>query len=823
MDRFSELAADVRYALRLARQTPLFVLLTVLALGLGIGANTAIYSVVRGVLLRPLPYHDPDRLVMVWSQNPSEGRARNVVSPANFVDYRALTRSFDGMESMLSFLVRLAIAGQESEGPFSVLRCGDGLLGVLGRPAAIGRTFAAGERDVMVLADGFWRRRFGGDPAVVGRQLTLSGGETVTVIGVMPPGFVFPYRTMLPPSGANDGSTADAWVPRPLEGSRWVDASGALLRNVHVLAVVARLRAGVTIEAARTELAQEARRLELAHPDTNTGWGAGLVPLLEQTVGGVRPGIRLLLAGVGVLLLMASVNVANLVLARSLARQRELVMRATLGASAGRLARQALTESLLLGLGGGAASLLFLHFGVRGLLALAPAELPRFGEVSPDPTVLLVTLGLALGAGALVGLLPALVAASSRPGATLHEQGRGMSGSRRHRRLRSALVIAEVALAVVLVVGAGLLTRSFASLLRVDPGFRPDSVLTFQLNVPDRLTTAEQRRSFYQEFFDRLRALPGVVAAGGTTRIPLGSTSVSTQVAVEGDEKSRAELPEVEFRRALADYFPAMGIPLLRGRLFTEQDHPVAPPVVVINQAMARRLFGERDPIGRRIRTGPDQSAPWQTIVGVIGDVRHASLETPPAPEMYVNYKSNPPVAPFVAVRAAGDPAELALAVRRAARALDPGAVLYDLRPMTEIRRDSVAERRFLLLLIGAFGLLALVLAAIGVYGVMGLVVAERTRELGVRLALGALPARVLAMVVREAAALALAGSLLGLAGAASAAPLMANLLFGVPARDPLTFFLVPVTIVALAAAAALVPGRRAMRLDPAVALRPSQ
>jgi predicted permease len=386
--------------------------------------------------------------------------------------------------------------------------------------------------------------------------------------------------------------------------------------------------------------------------------------------------------------------------------------------------------------------------------------------------------------------------------------------------MRAALVVTELALAVVLSVGAGLLLRSFATVMTIDPGFRPDNLLTLQMSIPMRLTTPDARRAYYAEWFERLEAIPGVVAVGGTTRIPLGSTSVTTSVQVQGKDVPLSDLPEAEFRRAMHDYFEAMGIPIKRGRGFTAEDGPNAPPVVIVNEAAMRRIFGNEDPIGQHVRTGPNPSGAWSTVIGVIGDIRHAGLETPPSPELYVNYLQNPPVAPFIALRTAGDPAVLAERVRTEARAFDSTLAIYDVRTMQQIRSESVAERRFLLLLIGAFGALALILAAVGVYGVMALVVSERTQEMGVRLALGAAPATVLGMIVRQAATLAAIGVAAGVLAAVVLTPLLTSQLFGVRALDPFTFAAVAALLVSIATLAALVPARRAMRVDPLHALR---
>lgn len=818
--------SDVRFTLRQAVRAPGFTALVVLALALGIGATSAVFSVVNGVLISPLPYQDPDRLAMVWSDNRNEGRPLNVVSAANFTDYRERSRSFESLDYAASFLMRLTVKGEENLPPVWTLRTGSGLFRVLGREAAIGRTYGPGERGVAVVSHDYWVTRLGQDTTAIGRSLTLSGNEIVTIVGVMPPDFAFPYRSMFGPWVSGGATTADMWVPMPLEGPRWLTSGGSLVRNVHMLVTVGRLAPGVSLEQARADLAGVAAELEREFPDTNRNWGTTVVSLMDQTVGSVRTALLIVLAGVSVILLMAAANVANLVLARSVARQRETTVRAALGASRARLIGQSLIESVVLSLAGAAVGLLVVRWGVRVLVALAPVEIPRMQQVSPDGRVLLVTLIVSIGTGVLVGLLPALAAGGADAAPALQDHSRGTVGSVGRRRLRSTLVIVEVALAVLLAVGAGLLFRSFARILDVDPGFRADSLLTLQMNLPDRLVSepnrpvsADERRAFYEDLLDRFDAIPGVEAVGGTTRIPLGSSSVTTSVQVDGRDNT-GQLPEVEFRRVMRDFFTAMQTPLLRGRLFGPEEGPTAANVAVINQTMARRVFGGEDPLGQHIRTGPSASGPWTTIIGVVGDIRHSSLDADPLPEIYFDYASNPPNSPFIVLRTSGAPEAVAEAVRREARQLDAAASLYDIRTMEAIRGASVAERRFLLVLVAGFGGLALLLASVGVYGVMTLVVSERTPEMGVRLALGAEPLNVLAMVVRQAAVLAGAGVGIGLAAAFVLAPVLASQLFGVTSRDPATFAVVPAMLIGVALAAALVPARRAMRIDPVQAIR---
>jgi putative ABC transport system permease protein len=822
------LRADVRHTLRLAVKAPLFTLLTVLALALGIGANSAIFAVINGVLLQPLPYADADRLVMVWSDARKEGRQQNPLSPANYRDFQQSNQTLDGLAAYFSFVTPLQIVGDEGVTEVAYgMNVAPGVFEVLGRRPALGRVFRTDDATTgVVLSHGHWQRRYGSDPTVVGKPIQVYG-LPATILGVMPPDFVFPYAGMLGPSGFTRVQNVDMWVPLVFDGplaavQRTRDAQGQFPRNVHWLGAIGRMKADVGVEQVRADMSAIAAQLEQSYPATNQDWGATVVPAHEQTIGAIRPALLVLLGCVGLVLLMAAVNVANLVLARSLARQTEQATRVALGASSARMVQQSLTESLVLALTGGLLGLLLTRLGVQLLVALAPTNLPRLNEVSIDLRVVAVTFAISVLSGVIVGVLPALSAARTSPQGALREQGRGNTGNATRRRLRGALIVAEVALAVLVTASAGLLLRSFVSLLNVDPGFRPDRLLTWQMNIPQRLTTPDQRRAFYLDFFARLQALPGVTAIGGTTRLPLGSTSVTTTVDIEGRPRPPADLPEVEFRRNLHDYFEAMGIPVLRGRNFTASDLPTAPPVVVINETMAKRLFPGEDPVGQRMRTGPGPNSAWMEIVGVIGDVRHTGLEREPAPELYVHYLQNPPVNPFIVIRTTGDPAALAETVRAEARTIDKDLPVYDMRTMMDVRAASVAERRFILLLVGAFGVLALVLAAVGVYGVMSVVVTERTQEMGVRLALGARASQVVGLVLGQAARLALLGVVIGVAAAMVLAPLLASQLYGVQPIDPWTFAGVPLVLLALAAVAALVPALRAMRLDPVTALRHS-
>ena len=822
---FDTLRADVRHTLRIAIKTPVFTALTILALALGIGATTAIFAVVNGVLLRALPYRDDARLVNVWSFNTIENRPRNPLSPANFLDFQKMNTTLDGLEGYFAIVTPAQLrADSGTEVAFSLFVTSN-LFNLLGRSAAIGRTFAAGEEaPVVVLSDGYWRRRFGADPAIVGKPVMLNG-RPVQVVGVMPRDFVFPYPGMLGPSGFTRVTSIDMWLPIAFSGpvavaNRMLTGSGEVVRSAHWWGAIGRVKQGVSVPQVDADMKRIAAQLEQAYPATNKGWSATVVPSIDQSVGTIRPALMILLAGIAFVLLMASVNVANLLLARSVAREKELATRVALGAGRSRIARQLLTESMLLSIVAGLAGLFVMWWTLTALIAFAPADIPRIHEVTIDWRVLLAASLTTVLTGLLVGVLPAMSSATINPQASLQDASRGSVGSGRRRRARAALVIAEVALAVAITTGAVLLLRSFLSVTNVNPGFDPNGVLTFQMNLPPQLTNADDRLAFYRDFFARMEALPGVVSAGGTTRVPLGSTSVSTSLQRESHPLPAAELPEVQFRRAMHNYFQAMGIPIRRGRGFDSNDISTAPPVAIINDTMASKLFPNQDPIGQRIRIGSAPSGPWTTIVGVVGDVRHGGLEEVPLPEMYITYLQGPPVSPFIVLRTAGDPQTLAEPVRAEMRRIDKNVPLYDMRTMSTLRSDAISTRRFVLLIVGAFGVLALGLAAIGVYGVMSLIVSERTREVGVRLALGAKPSQLLRMIVGQAAALGAIGVAIGLLVALPIGLLLQGQLYGIRSIDPATFVSVPAILLLISALAAVVPAFKAMRIDPVEALR---
>jgi putative ABC transport system permease protein len=821
---WQSIGADVRYAGRMFVRNPVFTALAVAALALGIGANTAIFTIVNGVLLKPLPYAQPRELVMVWSTNAAEHRDRDSVAPLDFLDYRK-AGAFGDMQATYSFIVGVSLRTAAGTEQIVATAVTPGMFEMLGRPPAIGRLFTPQEvQTAVIVSHRFWRSRLGGDADVLGRVLTIQDHPR-TIVGVMPDDFVFPYKSMLGPSGFSRSSDVEAWLPLEfVDSNSRATGVASLTREARFLSVVGRLTPGATVAQANAELSGIARQLSASYPESNRVVGANVVGLHEQAVGAVRPALLLLLGGVGFVLLMACVNLANLLLARSSVRQREMAIRSALGAERRRLIAQTLVETVMLSAMGGAVAIAVVSWSMPALLTLAPGDMPRIGEVHPDATVLVFTFALSLLTGLAIGIVPALTASQPELQSALKSSGRGSTAGHGQRRLRSALVIAEVGLAVVLTLGAGLLLRSFLSVLAIDPGFRPDNLLTLQIALPNSYATPDQRRALYASLFTRLDSLPGVAASGGTTRLPLGSTNVTTKIGVEGRDLPPGEWPEVEFRRAVHHYFTAMGIPVLRGRDFNASDGPTAPPVIVINQTMARQLFPNDDPVGRRVRIGSPGTAmaptPWSTIVGVIGDVRHSGLETPPSPEMYIPGLQGPPSNPFIVIRTAADPATLAAVVRAEVQAIDKTIAAYDIRTMTQVRSESVSQRRFVLTLVAAFGALALVMAAVGVYGVMALIVSERTAEIGIRLALGAQPGDVLRNVVGHGVMLAAMGIAAGVAIAAAFVPLVRTQLYGIRPLDPPTLVGVPAILLAIAALACFIPARRAMSIDPVDALR---
>lgn len=812
---------DLVYAGRQMRRAPLLTMAIVGTLALAIGASTAIFSVADAVLLQPLPYRSPDELVMVWSNNTLEGRAEYPMSPGNYFAYRDRARTVTAVEAMYSFL-NSSIMEDGGVERVTVAAVTSGLFELLGHPALRGRTPHSGEHGVIVLSEGFWTRRYGRDDGVVGRRLVIDA-QPVEIVGVMPAAFEFPFKGMLAPSGFATANAADVWqvLNDTAASSRLVDARRQPVRGQHFLSVVARMAPGVAIPQVSAEAIAIAGQLEREFPNENRGLTATVRGVHEQAIGTARAPLQLLLGGVAVVLLIACGNVGNLLFARSIARQREFAVRGAMGAHGRRLFQQLLVESLCLAAISGVIGAAVAAVSVVGLTALAPAELPRLGQITATRSVLWFSVGVSLLCGVATGLIPALLAVRANLYEALKDGGRGGSAGNGRVRLRAAIVVGEIALAAVLTLGAGVLVRSFVAVLRVDPGFRSDGLLTVQVTIPSRVTTPDARLQLYRELFSRLEAVPGVVSVGGTTRLPLGSGGSTTRVTLSGQSEAATGRAEVEFRRALHNYFPAMGIPVVRGRAFADGDGlPGAEPVVVVNEAMARRFWPGGDATEQRVRMGGDPASPWSRIVGVVGDVHHLGLDQPAAPELYISYLQNPPVAPFIAIRTSSDSANVGAQVRQTLRALDPELAIYDMRTMRDVRAASVAGRAFVVTLGVLFGVVAVVLAAVGVYGVMSLTVQERAQEVGIRRALGAQPVEIVMLITAQAARIGLLGIASGMVLFALISPTLRAQLYRVQPLDPVTLAAVPILLFSVALAGSVAPMIAALRVDPMTALR---
>ncbi len=802
---------DLRLAMRSLLKSPGFALITVVTLALGIGANTAIFSVVNAVLLRPLDYLDPDRLVVI--RETYGDRTSGSVSGANFVDWRDRSRSFAGMTAIRT--LSAALVGPDEPVEVRGARVSAEFFKVVGVEPILGRGFAEGEdkgeSGVAVIGEGLWRERFSADPGILQRSIRLSGRE-YRVIGVAP-------------ASLNYRGLRDLWLPLGFGTGNSLD------RDAHSYDVIARLRPGVTLEQATADLSAVARTLEREFPVTNSGRSVELVPFGFDTVRGVRPALLVLVGAVALVLLIACANVANLFLARAVGRQREIAVRAALGAGRWRLARQVLAEAAALTAAGAVLGLLLATWAVDALLALAPAGIPRFREVGIDTAVLAFTVTVSAVVGLAFGVLPALYVAGLDPAESFRGEGRGSSEGVSRNRVRSALVVIQISLAVILLVGATLLMLTVRRLGAIDPGFRPEGVATFQLNVATaRHPDAAAQLAFVGRVIDRLEAIPGVREGGAVFYLPLDNGDISGDITLEGDPQSPAGQEKyASYRLVGGDYLNAAGVSLVRGRLLTPADREGAPVVAVLNEAFVRKYFGGRDPIGTRITFGtPDSLAVWREVVGVIRDVRHRGLAEEVPPEMYVPILQlqpdfwsifTPTPLSFV-VRGTLDFAALTPEIRRAVREVDPEQPAARLREADALLTDATARQRFSMLLLVLFGGLALTLAAIGVYGVMAYGVSQRTRELGIRLALGARPGSVRMLVLWQGLAMALLGIGLGVAGALLLGRLLTSVLFGVSPTDPKVLLTAAGVLGAVSLLASLVPAIRATRVDPIDALR---
>jgi len=798
---------DLRYAVRMLIKNPGFTLVAVLALALGIGANTTIFSVVNSLLLRPLPYKNAERLVTLWQDHRAlGGPEREWASPDNFYDWRDKNQVFDHVSAVAGWGPTLTGLG-EPEDLIGAAVSHD-TFSLLGIEPAQGRSFRPeedqpGAERVVVLSDRLWSRRFNSDPDVLGKSVTL-GGEAFTVIGIMPPRFTQP---LVP--------NAELWrTLRPVLGPRCG-------RGCLTIRVLARLSPGATIDRARSEMSALAAHLAEEYPQANKGVGMTIVGLQEQIVGRFKLALLVLLAAVGLVLLIACANVANLLLARASAREKEFAIRSALGANRRRLIRQLLTESVLLSVTGGTLGLLLAFWMLDALKTLSPQATPRVSEIGIDLPVLGFTLAVALFTGLAFGLVPALQTSKPNLNQTLNE-GRGTGDSSRRSRLRSILVVSEIAIAMMLLIGAGLLMKSFVNLMNVNPGFRPGNVLTMSVVLP-RPRYPEQTRwvSFYDQLLERIGRLPGVESVGAVSSLPLSGGGTDSDFMIEGrPEAGPGEQPVAWYSSVSPGYFATMGIRVVKGRVFTEQDRAESPPAIVITEAMAKRYFPDEEPLGKRIGNSNGGQIAWREIVGVVADVKHFGLDTDARPTMYLPHAQVPVRFMSLTIHTASEPLRIVADVRRQVSDLDGNLAVSNILTMDQLVSQSVADPRFILVLLASFAGIALLLAALGIYGLISYSVTQRTHEIGLRMALGAEASDVLRMVVGHGALMASIGVGIGMACAFALTRLMSSLLFDVSATDPAIFASIGLLLMGVALAASFVPARRAIRVDPMIALR---
>ncbi|HEY0078083.1 MAG TPA: ABC transporter permease [Pyrinomonadaceae bacterium] len=810
---------DLQYGVRMLLRTPGFTVVAVLALALGIGANAAIFSVVNAVLLRPLPFADPERLMLVGEVNNNQKGAEEQIgiSPANYLDYRDDNQSFESLAAF-SMTARSGfnLGGAGDPERVTSANVSANFFSTLGVNPIHGRHFRPEEqkqgnhRSVM-LGHALWQRRFGGDPSIVGQTIQINGFGYV-VVGVMPKDFQFPTKDVLPALQTLQ-QPVEAWVPLSIPDADWT------ARGSRFMYALGRLKPGVSIEQANADLNSIAGRLAEQYKQ-NMGWGGKVVSLQEAMTGSIKLALLVLFGAVGFVLLIACANVANLLLARAATRQKEIAIRVALGAGRARLVRQLLTESFILALAGGLLGLLLAIWGAGVLISISPQNIPLPSQFGLDARVVAFTLSVSCLTAVIFGLVPALQASRVDLNETIKEGG-GRSSSGSGKRVRDVLVIAEIALAVVLLVGAGLMVRSFVRLENVSPGFEPKNLLTLQYTLSaSKYPDDPEVIAYNRQLIERVQALPGVEAVSGTTVLPLGKASNYTSFEIEG----RPPQPPGQFLLAehvgiFADYFRTMRVPVLKGREFTEQDTKQSAPVVIINEAMAREFWPNEDPIGQRIRIDYDRGLARE-IVGVAGNVRNFGLDADPKPEMYVSQDQFPFQATFLVVRTTGEPKNLSAPVLREATALDKDQPIYSIRSMEEILDASLAKQRFSMLLMTCFALVASILAAVGLYGVIAYSVTQRTHEIGIRMALGAQQSDILRLIVGHGLRLALVGVAIGLFGAFALTRIIESLLYGVSTTDPTTFGLIALALVTVALLSSFIPARRATKIDPMVALR---
>jgi putative ABC transport system permease protein len=798
----SRLLRDLRYACRSLRKTPVFTIVATLTLALGIGANAAIFTLVNAVLLRPLPFPEQHRLVFVWEETTMFGMRDSVVSLANYADWRAQNHSFQQMGALETRTFRINGAGEPLQVIGSTVT--SSVFGTLGVRPAMGRLFRESEdrpdaAAVVILSDGLHRRLFGGDPGVIGRSILLNDAKH-EIVGVMPARFRFP---------SNDD---DLWTPMgdTYGASEWSN------RGRHNFIVVARLAPGVTLEHANQDVRAIAARLEQQYPQNNRNLGAFVAPMRDHFVGDTRSMLWILLGAVGFVLLIACANIANLLLARAANRKREVAIRIAIGAGRGGIMRQLMAENVALALAGGACGLVLAVFGVQLLEKMVPNGISGLSALCVDGTVLAFTLVISILTAVIFGMTPALQSLKL----DLHQvlkQG-GERGATRGRGLERALVMTEVALAFVLAIGAGLLIQTFAKVRAIDPGFRTQNILT--LRVANRKFQNDgQRAAFYDEVLQRVTAIPGVISAGFSNGVPVALKAWVNGFVVEGPTILRADrFSNSNYRVVTADYLQTLGVPLRQGRMLEARDTVDSRPVAVVNEAFQRKFWGNDTAVGRRFRF--DSTLSWITIVGVIGDIRQAGLETAARPEMYLPAVQQPLFANWLAIRTTGDPMRATVAVRQAIRAVDPDMAVANVSTMERILDRETFQRRVQMILLATFAGLALLLASLGIYGVLAYLVTGRTQEIGLRMALGAAPGDVLRAVVGQGLGLSAAGIAVGILAALGVTRVLSQVLFGVSPTDPLTYVSVAALLLAVAAAASYVPARRAMKIDPILALR---
>jgi putative ABC transport system permease protein len=792
---------DLKFAFRQLRKNPAFFIVTVLALALGIGANTAIFSVVNGVLLRPLSYPEPERLVRLHESNVKLGFPIFSVAPGTFFDWQAQNHVFENLAAISSSDFNLT--GLDKPERVPALRVSATFFPVLRVRPELGRLFlleedAPGRNDVALLSRSFWQKRFGGDKQIVGKQITLDG-QSRTIIGVVE------VPTM----------ETDLFVPLSLSDGERRNEGG------HYVGAIGRLKQGVSLEQARADMDVIAMNLERQYPDAKLGWTVGVRPMLETMVGDIRPALILLVWAVAFVLLIVCANVANLLLARAATRQKEFAIRLALGAAHGRLIRQLLTESLLLGFIGGLGGVIIGACGLKFLLRIQPGNLPRLQDVYLDARVLMFTLLVSLATGLIFGLVPALQATRTDLNESLKEEGRGMTAGRRRHRLRSGLVIAEIALSLILLVDAGLMIRSFVRVNSQPPGYQTSHLLAVDIGLPEtKYRNAQERGAFFDDLLARAAHTPGIESVGAVSDLPLSDRNGWIAVRVDGKPKpALGEPASAAYRQISHNYFHTMEIPLVQGREFTEQDRNSSAAVVVVNETFARTFFPNGEALGRSIQVSDGGPNPCE-IVGVIKDVKNFGLEGKAPSEMYFPYRQRSWGYLSMVVRTTAEPASMAGLLRDTVLAIDKDQPIHNIRTMDQLLINSTAGRRFMMILMGLFAGVALVLCATGIYGLIAYAVAQRTHELGIRMALGAKVGDILCLVVRQGGGLALIGLALGLAGAWASARLLANQLYEIKPYDPMTFTLGTVTLGAVALLACLIPARRATRVDPMVALR---